>query len=51
MAGTVRRKRISQIKGWGDTKKDCVDFLSKRPELRRQGYRTTKLGNTWIVGK
>lgn len=42
---------VMSIKGWGDTKKDCTDYLKKRPSLRKQGYRTRKLGNTWVVAK
>ena len=40
-----------QIKGWGDTKQDCVDYLAKHPELKKQGYRVVKLHNTWVVAK
>jgi len=43
--------KIGEIKGYGDTKKDCVDYLAKHPELRGRGYKVVKLGNVWVVGR
>ena len=47
-----------QIKGWGDSKqgrqgfwRNCIDYLAKHPELKKQGYRVVKLHNTWVVAK
>jgi len=51
MAVKAGGRSISQIKGWGDTKKDCTDYLQKHPELKKAGYRAVKLGNTWVVAK
>lgn len=47
----ARKTSIKYIKGWGDSKEDCVEYLGKHPELKRLGYRVVKLGNTWIVAK
>lgn len=47
----ARKVSIKYIKGWGDTKKDCTDYLKKHPELKREGYKVRKLGNTWIIAK
>ena len=44
-------KQVREIRGWGDTKQDCIDFLDNNPELKTQGYRVAKLGNVWVVGR
>lgn len=43
--------QVSIIKGWGDTKQDCIEYLNQNPGLKAQGYRVAKLGNVWVVGK
>ena len=40
---------IEFIKGWGDTEKDCIDYLKKHPELKAQGYKVIRYGNAWLI--
>jgi len=47
----VKGTGVRYIAGWGDTKDDCAKYLAKHPELKRQGYKVARLGNTWVIMK